>query len=162
MIRPDETDQWERIRKHFPEEHVPGGRAGRKPIPTRHVLEAVLWILNTRAQWHMLPQSYPNYKTVHQTLSNLVLQRDLASGYDETLPTGAFATKARWMKKNASSMRRSLWPKVAGRKSDQRERGKGMKIMAIVDRHRLPLSVSTHAANRSRSPLRAAMLRAST
>ena len=27
------------------------------------------------------------------------------------------------------------------------KRGKGMKIMAIVDRHRLPLSVSTHAAN---------------
>ena len=27
------------------------------------------------------------------------------------------------------------------------KRGKGMKIMAIVDRHSLPLSVSTHAAN---------------
>ena len=26
-------------------------------------------------------------------------------------------------------------------------RGKGLKIMAIVDRHGLPLSVSTHAAN---------------
>jgi Transposase DDE domain len=29
----------------------------------------------------------------------------------------------------------------------QRNAGKGMKIMAIVDRHGLPLSVSTHAAN---------------
>lgn len=27
------------------------------------------------------------------------------------------------------------------------KRGKGMKIMAIVDEHGLPLSVSTHAAN---------------
>ena len=27
------------------------------------------------------------------------------------------------------------------------KRGKGIKIMAIVDRHGLPLSVSTHAAN---------------
>ena len=26
----------------------------------------MLWILNTGAQWHMLPQSYPNYKTVHR------------------------------------------------------------------------------------------------
>jgi transposase len=59
-------EQWERIRKHFPEEHIPDGRAGRKPIPTRHVLEAVLWILNTGAQWHMLPQSYANSKTVHR------------------------------------------------------------------------------------------------
>jgi transposase len=30
------------------------------------VLEAVLWILNTGAQWHTLPQSYPNYKTLHR------------------------------------------------------------------------------------------------
>ena len=35
-------EQWERIRKHFPEEHIPDGRAGRKPIPTRHVLEALI------------------------------------------------------------------------------------------------------------------------
>jgi transposase len=44
----------------------PDGRPGRKPIPTRRVFEAVLWILNTGAQWHMLPQSYPNYKSVHR------------------------------------------------------------------------------------------------
>jgi transposase len=59
-------EQWERIRDHFPEEKIADGRPGRKPIPIRCVLEAVLWILNTGAQWHMLPQSYPNYKTVHR------------------------------------------------------------------------------------------------
>jgi transposase len=48
-------EQWERIPTHFPEEHIPDGRPGHKPIPTRHVLEAVLWILNTGAQWHMRP-----------------------------------------------------------------------------------------------------------
>jgi transposase len=25
-----------------------------------------MWILNPGAQWHMLPQCYPNYKTVHR------------------------------------------------------------------------------------------------
>src|SRR5450631_4168741 len=65
MIRLSD-EQWRRIRNHFPEEHIADGRPGRKPIPTRRVLEAVLWILNTGAQWHMLPQSYPNYKTVHR------------------------------------------------------------------------------------------------
>src|SRR5260370_5211773 len=59
-------EQWERIRDHFPEEHIADGRPGRKPIASRRVLEAVLWILNTGAKWHMLPQSYPNYKTVHR------------------------------------------------------------------------------------------------
>jgi transposase len=58
--------QWERIREHFPEENIPDGRPGRKPVPARRVLDAVLWILNTGAQWHMLPQCYPNYKTVHR------------------------------------------------------------------------------------------------
>jgi hypothetical protein len=42
-------DQWERIPEHFPEENNPEGRPGRKPITTRQVLEAALWILNTGA-----------------------------------------------------------------------------------------------------------------
>src|SRR6201993_440430 len=65
MIRLTDSD-WERIRHHFPEENISEGRPGRKPIPSRKILEAVLWILNTGAQWHMLPQCYPNYKTVHR------------------------------------------------------------------------------------------------
>lgn len=55
--------QWELIQEHFLEEDLPEGRPGRPPVPTRAVLDAVLWILNTGAQWHMLPQSYPNNKT---------------------------------------------------------------------------------------------------
>jgi transposase len=39
---------------------------GRNPIPSRRVLEAVLWVLNKGAQWHRLPQSYPTYKTMHR------------------------------------------------------------------------------------------------
>ena len=52
--------------------------------------EAVLWILNTGAQWHMLPQGYPNYKTVHRRFQawcrNDVLRRilvDLANDLRE-------------------------------------------------------------------------------
>src|ERR1700730_15049471 len=85
-------EQWERIRKHFPEEHIPDGRAGRKPIPTRHVLEAVLWILNTGAQWHMLPQSYPNYRTVHRRFQtwccNEILRRVLTDVANERSTSG--------------------------------------------------------------------------
>ncbi len=116
-------EQWERIRKHFPEEHIPDGRPGRKQIPTRHVLEAVLWMLNTGSQWHMLPQSYPNYKTVHSTLSNLVLcneilRRVLTDVANELRDKGA-------LDQEECFMRRSLWPKVAERKSDRRSAEKG-------------------------------------
>jgi transposase len=50
-------EQWERIPDHFPEEHIADGRLGRKPIASRRVLEAVLWILNTGAQWHCQKQT---------------------------------------------------------------------------------------------------------
>ena len=65
--------QWGRIREHFPEENIPDDRPGRKPIPSRKVLDGVLWILNTGAQWHMLPQCYPNYKTCIGSFSNGVV-----------------------------------------------------------------------------------------
>ena len=35
------NEQWERIRDHFPEQNIANGR---KPTPTRYVLEAALWI----------------------------------------------------------------------------------------------------------------------
>ena len=35
-------EQWKRIRDHFPEENIADGRPGRKPIPTRCVLEALM------------------------------------------------------------------------------------------------------------------------
>jgi len=86
-------ERWERIRKHFPEEHIPDGRPGRKPIATRQVLEAVLWILNTGAQWHMLRQSYPNYKTVHQRFQTWccyeILRRVLTAVANELRDKGA-------------------------------------------------------------------------
>src|ERR1041385_2492896 len=92
MIRLTE-EHWERIRNCFPEEHIPDGRPGRKPIPTRRVLEAVLWILNTGAQWHMLPQSYPNYKTVHRRFQTWcrdeVLRRVLMDIANELRDEGA-------------------------------------------------------------------------
>ena len=70
-----------------------GWAAGRKPVSTRHVLEAVLWILNTGAQWHMLPQSYPNYKTVHRRFQTWcrdeVLRRVLTDVANELRDRGA-------------------------------------------------------------------------
>ncbi len=51
--------------KHLPGEHIPDDRPGRRAIPACKVLDALLWILNTDAQWHVLAQYYPNHKTVH-------------------------------------------------------------------------------------------------
>ena len=56
-------------------------------------------------------------------------------------------TKATSTSARASLMRPFATAKGGGDEIDPTKRGKGVKIMAIVDRHGLPLSMSTHAAN---------------
>src|SRR5262249_9995869 len=120
-------------------------RPGRKPTPTRRVLEAVLWLLNTGAQWHMLPQSYPNYKTVHRRFQawcrDEILRQLLTDVANELRDRGALDEEECFIDATF------VMAKGGGAEIGATKRGKGMKIMAIVDRHGLPLSVSTHAAN---------------
>ncbi len=138
-------DQWGRIREHFPEENIPEGRPGRKPVPTRQVLEAVLWILNTGAQWHMLPQCYPNYKTVHRRFQKWceqeVLRNILAALANELRDRGDIDERESFIDATFASA------KGGGDAIGKTWRGKGVTILAILDRNGLPLSVSTHAAN---------------
>jgi transposase len=136
--------QWERIRAPFPEENIADGRPGRKPAPARRVLEAVLWILNTGAQWHMLPQCYPNYKTVHrrfqQWCEREILREILATLANELRDRGEIDERECFIDATFASA------KGGGAEIGPTRRGKGVKILAIVD-HGLPVSVSTHAAN---------------
>ena len=138
-------EQWERIREHFPEENIPEGRAGRKRVPAREVLEAVLWILSTGAQWHMLPQCYPNYKTVHRRFQQWcecdVLREVLTELANTLRDEGEIDERGSFIDATFAS------EKGGGDEIGKTKRGKGVKILAIVDRHGLPLSVSTHAAN---------------
>ena len=103
---------------------------GRKPIATHHVLEAVLWILNTSAQWHILPQSYPNYKTVHRRLQtrccNEVLRRVLTDVANELRDKGALYEEECFVGGTF------VMAKGGGSEVGTTKRGKGMKIMAIV------------------------------
>ena len=114
-------------------------------MPAREVLEAVLWILNTGAQWHMLPQCYPNYKTVHrrfqQWCEREVLREVLTQLANVLREQGDIDERESFIDACFASA------KGGGDEIGKTRRGKGVKILAIVDRHGLPLSVSTHAAN---------------
>src|ERR1044072_2938308 len=144
MIRLSDA-QWERIRHHFLEVSIPDGRPGRRPVSTRQVLEGTLWILNTGAQWHMLPQCYPNYKTVHRRFQtwcrNEILRQVLTDIANELRERGVLDEEECFIDATFAMA------KGGGAEIGPTKRGKGLKIMAIVDRHGLPLSVSTHAAN---------------
>jgi transposase len=134
-------DQWERIRDQFPEEHIPDTRPGRKPIPTRAVLDAVLWILNTGAQWHLLPQCYPNYKTVHrrfqQWCQREVLREVLTQLANTLRDEGALDERESFIDATFAAA------KGGGEAIGLTKRGKGVKILALVTsvvnsgRHRL-------------------------
>ena len=136
---------WERIRQHFPEESLEESRPGRKPVPARKVLEGVLWILNTGAQWHLLPQCYPNYRAVHrrfqQWCRDEVLRAVLTDLANDLREQGMIDERESFIDATFASA------KGGGEEIGKTKRGKGVKIMAIVDRHGLPLAVSTHAAN---------------
>ena len=118
---------------------------GRKPVPTRAVLEAVLWILNTGAPWHLLPQCYPNYKPVHRRFQQCCQRevlREVPTQLANTLcAEGALDERERFIDATCAAA------KGGGDAIGLTQRANGVKILAIVDRHGLPLSVSTHAAN---------------
>jgi len=93
----------------------------------------------------MLPQSYPNYKTVHRRFQtwcrDAVLRRVLTDVANELRDRGALNEEECFIDATF------VMAKGGGLEIGATKRGKGMKIMAIVDRHGLPLSVNTHAAN---------------
>jgi transposase len=150
-------EQWERIREYFPEENIPDGRPGRKPVPARRVLDAVLWILNTGAQWHMLPQCYPNYKTVHrrfqQWCEREILREILTELANELRDRGEIDESECFIDATFASA------KGGGAEIGPTRRGKGVKILAIVDRHGLPLVGQYACSESSRGHLGATELR---
>jgi transposase len=63
--RGEVTDaEWSIVEPLLPFPQRADGR-GRPPADTRAVLNGVLWILRTGAQWRELPEKYPPYQTVH-------------------------------------------------------------------------------------------------
>jgi transposase len=138
-------EQWEMIREHFPEENIPDGRPGSKPVATLDVLGEVLWILNTGAQWHMLPQCYPNYKTVHRRFQKWckseVLRNVLTALANTLREQGGIDERESFIYAMFCSAT------GGGKETGKTKRGKGVKIMRIVDKNGLPVAVTTHAAN---------------
>ncbi len=64
--------QWE-VLKPLVEPKTPGLRRGRPWADTRSVLEGVLWILRTGAQWAELPRAkFPPYQTCHRRFQQWV------------------------------------------------------------------------------------------
>ena len=85
----------------------------------------------------MLPQSYPNYKTVHRRFQtwccNEILRLVLTDVANELRENGALDEEECFIDATF------VMAKGGGSEIGPTKRGKGMKIMANVDRHGLPL-----------------------
>jgi transposase len=60
------NEQWQRIAKFIPKPKALPGKSGRPPQDPRNVLNGILWILRTGAQWSELPRRYPPKSTCHR------------------------------------------------------------------------------------------------
>lgn len=90
----------------------------------------------------MLPQCYANYKTVHRRFQQWCRSEVLRDVLTDTLrEEGGIDESECFIDAMFASAKRG------GAEIGPTKRGKGVKIMGIVDRHGLPLAVSTHAAN---------------
>jgi transposase len=60
------NEQWQRIAEYIPKPKALPGKSGRPPQNPREVLNGILWILRTGAQWKDLPDRYPSKSTCHR------------------------------------------------------------------------------------------------
>jgi transposase len=88
-------------------------RRGRPPQDTRAVLNGVLWILRTGAQWRELPQKYPPYQTCHRRFQQWVrsgqLNEALRALAQELHSHGLLPLEEGFMDGTFSSAKKGVW-----------------------------------------------------
>lgn len=60
------NEQWGLLEPFFTPKPQLLDKRGRKRRDPREVLDGILWILKTGAQWNQLPKTYPPYQTCHR------------------------------------------------------------------------------------------------
>ena len=142
----DLTDeQWNILEPLIPNPQSRIHRRGRPWKDRRSVLNGILWVLRTGAPWADLPDRYPSFQTCHRRFQQWVragvmkrimelfaarLQRRSDIDVTEAFIDATFASAKR-----------------GGTKIGKTKRGKGTKIMAVADRHGLPVSVCVESAS---------------
>ena len=145
----DLTDaQWALLGPFFRPKRRADGR-GRPWRDARQVLNGVLWILRTGAAWSDLPDRYPPYQTCHRRFQqwqrNGQLLRILQKVAEDLRDRGKLDLSEAFMQLQQGQKR--------GSAVRYDRRGKGCYIMAIADRHGLPLAVHVAGAGAHESGL---------
>src|SRR5690349_2862942 len=140
----DLTDkQWAVLEPIIRPRRRPDGR-GRPWTEPRAVLNGVLWILRTGAPWHDLPRHYPPYQTCHRRFQLWQRSGRLEVLLQRLAEVLRASGKIDLRGLHRCHLRRG---KKGGAAVGPTRRGKGSKIMAICDRHGLPVAVHVASAS---------------
>jgi Putative transposase of IS4/5 family (DUF4096) len=108
------------------------------------VLNGILSVLGTGAQWREFPKKYPSYQTCHRRFHQWVregkLERILRVLAKELHARGKLQLEEAFIDASFTGAKKG----PCGRAT---RRGKSTKIIAITDDHSLPLSVSVESAS---------------
>ncbi|HEV7218786.1 MAG TPA: IS5 family transposase [Terriglobales bacterium] len=136
--------QWQVLRPLLTPRRRPDGR-GRPWRDARAVLNGILWVLRTGAPWHDLPDRYPPYQTCHRRFQQWqrdgTLTRLLHALAEDLRARGKLDLSETFIDASFSSAKKGA-PAIGPTR-----RGKGSKIMAIADRHGLPVACSIASAS---------------
>ncbi|HET6143537.1 MAG TPA: IS5 family transposase [Candidatus Acidoferrales bacterium] len=142
--------QWEKLKPLLAPKRRSDGR-GRPWRDTQAVLNGVLWVLRTGAPWHDLPDRYPPYQTCHRRFQQWqrdgTLDRLLHALAEDLRTRGKLDLSETFIDASFSSAKKGA-PAVGPTR-----RGKGSKIMAIADRHGLPVACCVTSASPHESKL---------
>lgn len=138
-------EQWELVKPfvQWSAKRRTDGR-GRPFRDARPVLNGVLWILRTGAQWHDLPERYGPYQTCHRRFQKWP-RRHLGR---DAVGIGRRPSGTRQVGPGRDVCRCLLrGGKKGGDGVGPTKHGKGSKILAITDRHGLPIAVRVTSAS---------------
>lgn len=145
------NEQWELLAPLIPEPlRRPDGK-GRPRREPREVLNGILWILRTGAQWADLPERYPPYQTCHRRFQEWV-REGVFQGVLEAL---AHDLEARGEIDLSECYVDATFviAKKGGPRVGKTKRGKGSKIMAVADATGAGIACTLRLLARMRSPL---------
>ncbi|MGH8193860.1 MAG: IS5 family transposase [Woeseiaceae bacterium] len=142
----DLTDaQWAFIEPLLPELPTRADGRGRPWRDSREVLNGILWILRTGAQWSEMPKRYPPYQTCHRRFQQWrrsgVMNRLLEALAKDLEQRGKINLEECFIDGSFSAAKKGA---LAFGKT---KRGKGCKVMAIADRAGLPIALCTASAS---------------
>jgi len=136
--------QWEAIRKQLPLS-PPRPKGGRPRASSRKCLEGILWIAWTGAQWAALPECYGARSTVHDRLTVWVEGGVFRQWWDVFLRQLDGRQRLAWQECFVDGT--FVMAKKGGALVGPTKRGKGSKLMVVVDGHGTPLGVLVERAS---------------